>query len=64
MQISNSVVGEVCKCRIYTTVNHPWYEHAFPLTGFAVAGSALIIYMYMCFYNLCREFRLLNNEEL
>ena len=38
LEIFNSVVGEVSKCRIYNTVNHPLVdEHAFPSTGFVVA---------------------------
>ena len=38
MQISNSKLCESSKCRVYSAVNLPLVdEHAYPLTGFAVA---------------------------
>ena len=33
MQITNSVVCDTSKGCIYSKLNHPWGEHAFPLTG-------------------------------
>ena len=45
MQISNSVVGEVSKCWVYSAVNHPWWLSVlFQGRGLAVAGSAPVTF--------------------